>query len=108
MSDEAKKKPSLLAEFRSFALKGNVIDLAVAVVIGAAFGAIVSSLVKDIFMPLIGAVLPGQGGYQAWVIELGGSKILVGKFIGEVVNFIVVALALFLFVVKFLGWMTKL
>src|SRR5205085_9337050 len=79
----------------------------VAVIIGAAFGKIIDSLVKDIFMPLIGLVLPG-GGYQNWVIQVGDATVPYGKFLGEVVSFIVVALALFLFVVKFLGWVTRL
>src|SRR5262245_29418306 len=97
---------SLLQEFKNFALKGNVIDLAVGVIIGAAFGKIISSLVENIFMPLIGLLLPG-GGYQQWVVEVGGTTIPYGKFLGDVVYFLIVALALFLFVVKFLGWVMR-
>ena len=103
-----KKAMSLLDEFKNFALKGNVIDLAVAVIIGAAFGKIVNSLVKDIIMPLIGLIMPGKQGYTNWVyVTEGGAKIPYGLFIGEVVNFLIVALALFIFIVKFLGWIMR-
>jgi large conductance mechanosensitive channel len=105
--DPTKKAFSLLAEFKNFALKGNVIDLAVAVIIGAAFTKIVTSLVDNIFMPLIGLILPGNEGYEAWVLPLGAKGIPIGKFLGDVVSFLLVALALFLFVVKFLGWVMR-
>jgi large conductance mechanosensitive channel len=98
---------SLLEEFRAFALKGNVIDLAVGVIIGAAFGKIVDSLVKHIIMPLIASVTPGEQGYKGWKVTLNGSEILIGEFIGEVVNFLIVALALFIFIQKFLGWIMR-
>jgi len=98
-----KKAFSLFDEFKKFAFKGNVIDLAVGVIIGAAFGAIVKSMVDNILMPLIALILPGDKGYLAW--EYRG--IAYGKFIGEVINFLLVALALFLFIVKFLGWLMK-
>ena len=104
--DPRKKAFSLLQEFKNFALKGNVIDLAVGVIIGAAFGKIIASLVENIFMPLLGLILPG-GGYQHWVIEVGGATVPYGKFLGDVVYFLIVALALFLFVVKFLGWVIR-
>ena len=57
-------------------------------------------------MPLLGLILPG-GGYQHWVIEVGGTTIPYGKFLGDVVYFLIVALALFLFAVKFLGWVMR-
>lgn len=98
---------SLLEEFKAFALKGNVIDLAVGVIIGAAFGKIVDSLVKHVLMPLIAAVTPGGQGYKGWKFTLNGSEILAGEFLGEVVNFLIVALALFLFIKKFLGWIMR-
>ena len=103
--DPARRALSLLEEFKNFALKGNVIDLAVGVIIGAAFGKIVDSLVKQILMPLISLLLPGDQGYLGWKIVVGAKEIPYGLFIGEVVNFIVVALALYLFIVKFLGWL---
>lgn len=98
---------SLLDEFKSFALKGNVVDLAVAVIVGGAFGKIVDSLVKNVFMPLISSILPGDGGYQKWTATVNGVEIQYGQFLGEVVNFVIVALALFLFVVKFLGLIVR-
>ncbi len=105
--DPTKKAFSLLEEFKAFAFKGNVIDLAVGVIIGAAFGKIVDSLVKHIIMPLIGLVMPGEQGYLGWKLVFDGKEIPYGLFLGEIVNFIVVALALFIFIVKFLGWIMK-
>jgi large conductance mechanosensitive channel len=98
---------SLLEEFKNFALKGNVIDLAVGVIIGAAFGKIVDSLVKQILMPLVGLLLPGDQGYLGWKIAVGAKEIPYGLFIGELMNFIIVALALYLFIVKFLGFVMR-
>src|SRR5690242_2415171 len=98
---------SLLEEFKAFAFKGNVIDLAVGVIIGSAFGKIVSSLVDNLIMPLIAVILPGQSGYEKWAITIHGKSIPYGKFLGDVVNFVVVALALFLFIKKFLGWIIR-
>jgi large conductance mechanosensitive channel len=103
--DPAKTALTLVDEFKAFALKGNVIDLAVGVIIGGAFGKIVDSLVKQIIMPLISIVLPGKQGYLDWQWDIEGKKIPYGLFLGEVVNFLIVALALFLFIVKFLGWL---
>jgi large conductance mechanosensitive channel len=103
--DPAKTALSLFDEFKAFALKGNVIDLAVGVIIGAAFGKIVDSLVKQIIMPLISVVLPGRQGYLDWKWVIDGKEIPYGLFLGEIVNFLIVALALFIFIVKFLGWL---
>jgi large conductance mechanosensitive channel len=102
-----KRAFSLLDEFKKFALKGNVIDLAVGVIIGAAFAKIVDALVKFLIMPLIAAVLPGEQGYAGWSFYVGSSKVEFGLFLAEVVNFLIVAFALFLFVVKFLGWVMR-
>ena len=101
------KAITLWSEFRAFAFKGNVIDLAVGVIIGAAFGKIVDSLVKHIIMPLIAAVLPGEQGYLGWTVKVNGSVVPYGLFLGEVVNFLLVAAAIFLFIVKFLGWVVR-
>jgi large conductance mechanosensitive channel len=98
---------SMLEEFKSFALKGNVIDLAIGVIIGAAFAKIVDSLVKHIIMPVIGLLLPSQSGYLSWKLAVGEKVIPYGLFIGEVVNFVVIALALYLFIVKFLGFVMR-
>ena len=101
------KPLALLEEFKNFALKGNVIDLAVGVIIGAAFGKIVDSLVKHIIMPTVGVLLPGEQGYLGWKLIINGKEIPYGLFLGEVVNFVIVALALYLFIVKFLGFVMK-
>lgn len=106
--DPTRKAASLFEEFRNFALKGNVIDLAVGVIIGAAFGKIVDSLVKHIFMPAIASVMPGDKGYVAWKLTLNGTEIPYGLFLGEVVNFVIVAAVLFLFIKKFLKWVMTL
>ncbi len=101
------KPLALLEEFKNFALKGNVIDLAVGVIIGAAFGKIIDSLVKNIIMPLISLLIPSEQGYIGWKFVVNGKDIPYGLFLGEVVNFLVVALALYLFIVKFLGFVMK-
>jgi len=98
---------SLIDEFKNFALKGNVIDLAIGVIIGGAFGKIIDSLVKHIIMPTVGVLLPGEQGYLGWKLVIAGKEIPYGLFIGEVVNFLIVALALFFFIVKFLGWVMR-
>jgi large conductance mechanosensitive channel len=102
-----KKASSLFEEFKQFAFKGNVVDLAIGVIIGAAFGAIVKSLVEDIIMPLIGLILPGDRGYEGWAWHVGDKTIPYGKFLGAVVNFLLIALVLYIFIVKFLAWVMK-
>ena len=101
------KVSAMLEEFKNFALKGNVVDLAIGVIIGAAFGKIVDSLVKHIIMPFLGVVIPGEQGYLAWKWVIRGKEIPFGLFIGEIVNFLIVALALYIFIVKFLGMIMK-
>ena len=105
--DPKKKALTLVEEFRNFAFKGNVVELAVGVIIGTAFGKIVDSLVKHIIMPAVSVVLPGQQGYLGWKLTLLGKDIPYGLFLGEVVNFVLVAFAVFLFIVKFLGWILQ-
>lgn len=105
--DPARSTLSLLEEFKNFALKGNVIDLAVGVIIGAAFGKIVDSLVKHILMPFVGILMPGDQGYLGWKIAVGAKEIPYGLFLGELVNFVIVAFALYLFIVKLLGYLMK-
>lgn len=97
----------LLDEFKNFAFKGNVIDLAVGVIIGASFSKIIDSLVKHIIMPVISILLPGEQGYLGWKLWIAGKEIPYGMFLGEVVNFLIVAAALFVFIVKFLGWVIR-
>jgi large conductance mechanosensitive channel len=102
-----KKAWSLFEEFKNFAFKGNVIDLAIGVIVGAAFGKVVDSLVKNLLLPLIGTVLPGDQGYAGWKWVINGKEVPYGQFLGDVVNFLLVSLAVFLFLVKFLGWLTQ-
>jgi large conductance mechanosensitive channel len=85
------------AEFKKFALKGNVLDLAVAVVIGAAFGKIVSSLVDSIIMPLVGIILGGYD-FKGLSVKIGDATVAYGVFIQNIVDFFIVAFAIFLFV----------
>ena len=98
---------SLVDEFKAFAFKGNVVDLAVGVIIGGAFGSIVQSLVKNLIMPTVGAILPGPRGYEGWYFTLRGQQIPYGHFLGDIVNFVILAAALFFFIVKFLGWLMR-
>ena len=84
---------SFIREFREFAMKGNIVDLAVAVIIGGAFGKIVASLVEDIVMPAIGAI--GRVDFKDLMWQVGEAKILYGKFIQTCVDFMIVALAIF-------------
>ncbi|HEU5002421.1 MAG TPA: large conductance mechanosensitive channel protein MscL [Actinomycetota bacterium] len=85
-------------EFKEFVLRGNVIDLAVAVVIGAAFGAVVTALVKDLLTPLI--AIPGKANFQNLAFHVRKSAFAYGDFINAVISFLSIALAVFLFVVK--------
>jgi large conductance mechanosensitive channel len=85
---------SLLTEFRDFAMKGNVVDLAVGVVIGAAFGKIVASLVEDIVMPGVGVLIGGMD-FKALAVQVGGAKIAYGKFLQTCVDFAIIAASIF-------------
>ena len=88
----------MIEEFKKFILRGNVIDLAVAVVLGAAFGAIVTSLTNDIIMPLVGILLGGVD-FAGLSVTVGNAVLAYGKFIQAIINFLIIALALF-FIVK--------
>ena len=93
-----KKKKGLIQEFKEFISRGSVIDLAVGVIIGTAFTAIVNSLVNDIVMPLIG-LLTGGLDFSMFNIKLtGDSALMLGSFIGAVINFLLIALVIFLVV----------
>ena len=85
----------MLKEFREFIMRGNVLDLAVAVIIGGAFGAIVTSLVNDIIMPLVG-ILMGGVDFSGLGIQVGSAIVLYGNFIQAIINFLIIALVLFL------------
>lgn len=84
--------------FKKFLLRGNVLDLAVAVVVGAAFTAVVSALVKAILTPLVG-MFGGIPDFAAWVVVVNNSRFLIGEFINAIVAFVVVAAVLYFLVV---------
>jgi large conductance mechanosensitive channel len=87
----------MIKEFLEFIKRGNVIDLAVAVILGVAFGAIVTSLVNDLIMPLIGIIIGGIN-FTALVLKVGTAELKYGNFLQALVNFLLVALTLFLVV----------
>ncbi len=87
-----------MSGFRKFLLRGNVVDLAVAVVIGAAFGAVVQALVKDIITPIIG-IFGGLPDFSAWYVTIGASKFMIGDFINVVLAFVVLAFVIYYLVV---------
>jgi large conductance mechanosensitive channel len=95
---------SLFREFREFAVKGNIVDLAVAVIIGAAFGKIISSLVEDIIMPGVGAL--GGVDFKSLAVQVGAAKILYGKFIQTCVDFVIIAASIF-FAVKLVNHLRR-
>lgn len=86
----------MLKEFKEFISRGNALDLAIGVIIGGAFGAIVASLVDDILMPLIGSLIGLD--FSAWVVTINNVPIGIGSFIQAVVNFLIIAFVLFLIV----------
>jgi large conductance mechanosensitive channel len=88
----------MLKGFKTFLLRGNVVDLAVAVVIGVAFGTVVAALVKDLLTPLIAAIV-GRPDFSALVFTVNGSHFLIGDFINAVLAFVLVAAAIYFFVV---------
>ncbi len=91
---------NFIEEFKAFAIKGNVMDLAVAVVIGAAFGKIVSSLVDDIIMPSIGLI--GSADFSTWA----PAGVRFGMFINNIINFAIIAFSVFV-AIKFLNKLTR-
>ena len=110
--DPTKQAWSLFDEFKRFAFKGNVMDLAVGVIIGGAFGKLIESLVKNLLMPLVSAVIGGDAeqatkGLEALSFTIRGVTIPFGTFLAEITNFLIMAFVLFIFIVKFLGWMIK-
>lgn len=84
-------------DFKAFAFKGNVLELAIAVVIGAAFGKIVSSLVENIITPLIGLIMGGVD-FSGLAISVGDANVKYGVFIQSIIDFVIVAFAIFMFV----------
>ena len=99
------KGSSTLKEFKAFISKGNIVDMAVGVIIGSAFGKIVTSLVNDIFMPLIGIIIGGLD-FSSLTITVGDAVINYGLFIQNVVDFLIVALCIF-FMIKIIARFKK-
>jgi large conductance mechanosensitive channel len=96
-----------IQEFKDFAFKGNLIQLAIGVVLGTAFGGLIKSFVDNIFMPLLsvfGAQGSGVPGYARWEVR----GIHFGQFLADLISFLLVALAIFLLMVKVVGWIVKL
>ncbi|GLC89216.1 large conductance mechanosensitive channel protein MscL [Lysinibacillus piscis] len=83
-------------DFKEFAMKGNIIDLAVAVVIGGAFGKIVSSLVENIIMPLVGILTGGIDLTTSFIYKYGDAKISLGIFLQSIIDFLIIAFAIFM------------
>ena len=106
------KATSLLEEFKAFAFKGNIVDMAIGVIIGGAFGKIVTSFVNDIVMPSVTAIIAMGGGKDAGeglkalsFTTAEGVTIPYGSFIGGIVDFLIVAIVVFIVMKKFLGFM---
>jgi large conductance mechanosensitive channel len=91
---------NLLSDFKSFIMRGNVVDLAVAVIVGAAFNTVVQSFANDIVMGFIGAIF-GQPNFNKVVLHVASGRVSIGNFITAIVNFVIVAFAVFLAVKAF-------
>ncbi len=96
----------MLKDFKKFVMRGNVVDLAVAVVIGAAFGAIVTSLVSDLLTPLIAAIA-GNADFSSLSWSVNGSELMYGKFLNAIISFLAIAGVVFFFVVQPLNKLTS-
>jgi large conductance mechanosensitive channel len=88
----------LFKGFKDFLLRGNLVDLAVAFVIGAAFSGLVQALVKDVITPLIS--IPGKFSFPSWYFTINGSVFQIGDFLNTLISFLIMALVIFLFVVR--------
>ena len=93
----AKKGGKFVNDFKDFIAKGNVLDLAVGVVIGSAFGKIVSSIVDDIIMPIVGALIGGID-FTGLSLKIGNANITYGNFIQNVIDFLIIAFCIFIFI----------
>ncbi len=94
-----------MKEFKKFIQRGNVIDLAVGVIMGAAFGKIVSSLVEDVLMPIFGIIVGGID-FTNFVVKIGSATIRYGLFIQNIINFVIIAYCIFI-IVKFINKLTN-
>ncbi|MGH9019546.1 MAG: large conductance mechanosensitive channel protein MscL [Acidimicrobiales bacterium] len=106
--EKSMKRPvGVLKEFQAFILKGNLVDLAVAFVVGAAFATLVKSLVSDIITPLIAAMTGGKTPFASLKVLVHGQPVYYGSFINDVVSFLVVAAVVFFLIVKPVGAMMR-
>ena len=96
MSKEVPMK-KLVSEFKAFALKGNVVSMAVGVVVGSSFTAIVNSMVQDIITPLV-SIVGGGFDFAGWTVSVGGAPVAIGNFINAIVSFLIVSVSMFLVV----------
>ncbi|WP_165073069.1 large conductance mechanosensitive channel protein MscL [Paludisphaera rhizosphaerae] len=103
----AGKAWTLFDEFKAFAFKGNVVDLAIGVMIGSAFHKIIDSLVQNLIMPVIAILIPGERPYTHWQFTARGSTVHIGLLLGDIIHFLLMSSILFLFLVKFLGWLIR-
>ncbi len=87
----------MIKEFKAFIMRGSVVDLAIAVIIGGAFGKIVTSLVSDIIMPVIGLIIGGID-FSGLTLTIGNAKVTYGNFINNIIDFIIIALVIFLMI----------
>jgi large conductance mechanosensitive channel len=94
---------SIVNEFKTFILRGNMIDLAVGVVVGAAFSGVVTAFTKDIITPLIG--IPGKISVGDISFSINGSKFLIGEFLNAAISFLIIAFVVFFFVVRPVNWL---
>jgi large conductance mechanosensitive channel len=94
-----------MEEFKKFILRGNVVDLAVGVVVGAAFGSVVTALVKDIITPIL--TIPGKINFPNLSVKIGGGEILYGDFLNTVISFLLIAFAVFFFIVRPVNWLME-
>jgi large conductance mechanosensitive channel len=107
LSHATEKAWTLLDEFKAFAFKGNVVDMAIGVIIGGVFHNLIDSLVKNLIMPLIAILIPGERPYTHWQITVRGSTVHVGLLLGDIAHFLLISAILFLFLMKFLGWLMR-
>jgi large conductance mechanosensitive channel len=107
LTHATEKAWTFLDEFKAFAFKGNVVDLAIGVIIGGAFHNIIDSLVKNLIMPLIAILVPGQRPYTHWHFTARGSTVHIGLLLSDITHFLLISVILFLFLVKFLGWLMR-
>ena len=99
---------AMMQEFKEFAMKGNVVDLAVAVVIGAAFNAVVEKVVSSLINPLISVVFKADSLDKALMVELpGGGALAFGALIGAIINFVIVAAVVYFVISFFASWLVK-